>query len=243
MLEFPSVAHFTVLALSRIGKPLSKPYRLPATTRRLSNLINDSMEVHLNKKLLSAVATLTIAFAATNASAATVISNSSLSLKPVGSSYVGLFGNLDPDQGKVAGFGYQSFTDNFTFSLPSGVRSGSASGLIGTLGFRLLRTDVDFTSVTLNGKPFNVIFEDLLGADLQLLSATPLTAGLQSLSVSGNSQRFGSYLGKLTFTPAAAAVPEPTTWAFMILGFGMVGGMMRRRTITSIFGERKRQPA
>lgn len=28
----------------------------------------------------------------------------------------------------------------------------------------------------------------------------------------------------------AAAVPEPSTWALMIVGFGMVGGAMRRRT-------------
>ena len=29
--------------------------------------------------------------------------------------------------------------------------------------------------------------------------------------------------------PVFAGVPEPTTWALMILGFGMVGGAMRRR--------------
>lgn len=32
-----------------------------------------------------------------------------------------------------------------------------------------------------------------------------------------------------SLNPAAAAVPEPATWAFMIVGFGAVGGMMRRR--------------
>jgi hypothetical protein len=41
----------------------------------------------------------------------------------------------------------------------------------------------------------------------------------------------------------AAAVPEPASWAMMITGFGLVGGMMRRRTITSVVGARKRQPA
>ena len=29
--------------------------------------------------------------------------------------------------------------------------------------------------------------------------------------------------------PAAAAVPEPATWAMFISGFGLVGGVMRRR--------------
>lgn len=33
--------------------------------------------------------------------------------------------------------------------------------------------------------------------------------------------------------PLAAAVPEPGTWAMLILGFGAVGGAMRRRTVTA----------
>ncbi|MES2753738.1 MAG: PEPxxWA-CTERM sorting domain-containing protein [Pseudomonadota bacterium] len=32
-----------------------------------------------------------------------------------------------------------------------------------------------------------------------------------------------------TFAPAVAAVPEPATWGLMILGFGAVGGVLRRR--------------
>lgn len=31
------------------------------------------------------------------------------------------------------------------------------------------------------------------------------------------------------FTPTLAAVPEPATWAMMICGFGMAGGLLRRR--------------
>ena len=35
----------------------------------------------------------------------------------------------------------------------------------------------------------------------------------------------------INYTPVdvAAAVPEPTTWAMMIMGFGLVGSAMRRR--------------
>ncbi|PZO86692.1 MAG: hypothetical protein DI623_16060, partial [Sphingomonas sanxanigenens] len=32
-----------------------------------------------------------------------------------------------------------------------------------------------------------------------------------------------------------SAVPEPTTWAMLIAGFGMVGGAMRRRRTTVAF--------
>ena len=32
------------------------------------------------------------------------------------------------------------------------------------------------------------------------------------------------------FFSAAGGVPEPTTWAFMIMGFGAIGGAMLHRT-------------
>jgi hypothetical protein len=35
----------------------------------------------------------------------------------------------------------------------------------------------------------------------------------------------GTFGGTLTF----AAVPEPATWALLILGFGLVGGALRRK--------------
>lgn len=35
-----------------------------------------------------------------------------------------------------------------------------------------------------------------------------------------------------TFQPIGGAVPEPATWAMLILGFGLVGGALRRRTAT-----------
>ena len=38
----------------------------------------------------------------------------------------------------------------------------------------------------------------------------------------------------IDITPAAAAVPEPVTWALLIAGFGMVGvGMRRRRPVAA----------
>jgi hypothetical protein len=43
-------------------------------------------------------------------------------------------------------------------------------------------------------------------------------------------RNFGSNMDTLSVASAAVgAVPEPGTWAMMILGFGMVGGAMRRR--------------
>ena len=39
----------------------------------------------------------------------------------------------------------------------------------------------------------------------------------------------GAYTLTYDYTAAVAAVPEPATWALMLVGIGMVGGSMRRR--------------
>jgi len=38
----------------------------------------------------------------------------------------------------------------------------------------------------------------------------------------------------ITFFDTGSAVPEPTTWALMILGFGVIGGVMRRKQRQSV---------
>lgn len=69
-------------------------------------------------------------------------------------------------------------------------------------------------------------------ATQQLLSNVPLsTANFYKITVSGQGNAAGSlYSGNLS----ATAVPEPATWAMMLVGFGAVGFGMRRR--------RKEQP-
>ena len=47
-----------------------------------------------------------------------------------------------------------------------------------------------------------------------------------------NTQGAGLLTGLVTASssPVAAAVPEPATWAMMLIGFGAAGFGMRRRT-------------
>jgi hypothetical protein len=53
---------------------------------------------------------------------------------------------------------------------------------------------------------------------------------VNQIVVSGVSRGQGSYGGNATFTPTATpGVPEPSTWAMMLIGFGAVGFAMRRR--------------
>ena len=40
----------------------------------------------------------------------------------------------------------------------------------------------------------------------------------------------GNNLAVISMAPTVAGVPEPATWAMLILGFGVVGGAMRRRS-------------
>jgi hypothetical protein len=57
-------------------------------------------------------------------------------------------------------------------------------------------------------------------------SGVLLSAGANSISVSGISRGNGSYGGSIAFTPS---VPETATWGMMILGFVGMGAVMRYR--------------
>ena len=52
-----------------------------------------------------------------------------------------------------------------------------------------------------------------------------LPAGAHQILVRGSAGENGAYTGLLSL----ASVPEPATWALMILGFGMTGAALRRR--------------
>jgi hypothetical protein len=46
--------------------------------------------------------------------------------------------------------------------------------------------------------------------------------------------RNGNYGGDSTALSFSAAVPEPATWGMMLVGFGMVGAVLRRRTARTV---------
>ena len=130
----------------------------------------------------------------------------------------GTFGNATVTPG--------SFTDVFNFMTPEGYNLASAT-ISSVMTGNDPATNIDFSSVTLNGTSFNIIqtgtveFRDLLNKAL-----TP--GGNNVLSVAGTAGSSASYSGTLSFS-SMAAVPEPATWAMMLLGFGAVGFSMRRR--------------
>jgi len=112
------------------------------------------------------------------------------------------------------------FLDIFTFTTPTAGRVSITlnSAISGPL------TDVNFRNrhVTINGTPLVTLSKGV--TELWQIVHQPVGMGLQTLSIEGSAQRLGTYSGNIVFD-----VPEPATWALMILGMGAVGFAMRRR--------------
>lgn len=170
----------------------------------------------MKKMMIAAIAAAT-AFTAAPASAATLVT---LSLQ--NGALVGVFGNS---------FLRGSGTDDYTFDLSS---AGNLFASANSLDVIFIPDALDFTSVTLNGKDFDIISTGTLE---RRTITQAVNAGTQLLSVGyANGQGLSSYAGRLEFRPTAA-VPEPATWAMMLVGFGMVAGAARyrRRSTTATY--------
>lgn len=126
-----------------------------------------------------------------------------------------------------------SFSDTTTFVTPAGynlVGGTLTSGPAQTPGQDIFFGPLGMlTGVTLNGQMFNLLATGL--TEFATLSPISLTPGAtNTLIVSGmvGQSGAGSYAGTLTFGQAPA-VPEPATWATMLLGLGATGWLLRRK--------------
>jgi hypothetical protein len=113
-----------------------------------------------------------------------------------------------------------SFTDTWNFTLPSGLSSATISSILTANS-----NNVNFTTVTLDGVP--LIVDSTGSFESRHILNVPITSGPQTLVVTGSlgaGTGTGAYGGVISFSPA---VPEPATWALMILGVGLAGGAIR----------------
>jgi hypothetical protein len=172
----------------------------------------------MRKLLLAAAGAMALVGAATAASAATTVTSTNPSpaiLTPPASA---AFSSV------LSGSG--TFTDSFMFTIAGG--PGVTDAQLSTL---LLNgsQDVHFTSITLDGMSVFTQTSVSPGAPETWAILTPiyLLTGNHWINVEGNLVGpTGSYSGTINVQPA---VPEPATWAMMMLGFGAMGLAMRRR--------------
>ena len=118
-----------------------------------------------------------------------------------------------------------SFTDHYSFSISA--LGNVTGGLVDFLVFQW--NDVNLSSVAVSGSGYSKIDSSLADG----FSFTGLSAGTYDLAVSGyldRRQPFGGYLGAISSTATVAApVPEPETYAMLMLGLAGVGFAARRR--------------
>ena len=85
----------------------------------------------------------------------------------------------------------------------------------------------DFVVTGVDATAFSTGFSNL--GDFQLFFNVGSTAytGLATVVDAGHR------ISAISFSPVAAAVPEPAMWAMMVLGFGLIGGAARYRRPTA----------
>lgn len=122
-----------------------------------------------------------------------------------------------------------AINDTFLFRID---KNGVGSGGLQT-SFSSTNTLLTITDLIINGVSYaSAITKTSAGTSVNVNGITIDKGALNIIKVIGSfkpSPRGGqaNYTGNLTFT---AAVPEASTWAMMMLGFGFAGFAMRRRS-------------
>jgi hypothetical protein len=179
----------------------------------------------------TALASGSIASAAVTVNAGTVVNlndpNPSTSVATAGGDTTINFG-FNPI---VNAEGTNSFSSSFTISDPlAGIYS--ISGDTSTPGVIFSNTSNLTCIASVMGCTVGTVYNLIIGTTPSGFSAfglplTNLAAGDYRLTINGISPNSGSFTGNVRIT--TGAVPEPGTWALMLLGFGAVGLAMRRK--------------
>jgi hypothetical protein len=145
--------------------------------------------------------------------------------------------DLGPDGSFTQGFADSNLASPFLETVSFTTSTfGTLSLFVGTIAaFDGSVNDLDFTNVFLSGTGLvgNVAVPQTMGEPIEQRGLAGLNVGPGNfvLTVQGTpGSQNGSFAGTVAFA-AASAVPEPSTWAMMLIGFGAVGYSMRRRKV------------
>ncbi len=136
--------------------------------------------------------------------------------------------------------GATTLTSTSFASKTTGLITTSGSSLIDGLVISVLGTPVTIDASALVNAPVNDYLVNVGGLQIIANYQTAILEGTDrigtqtsALAVLLNKFGYGTggglLNGEILIANSAAAVPEPATWAMMILGFGLVGAMARRR--------------
>lgn len=120
-----------------------------------------------------------------------------------------------------------TFQDNFVINLTNSSLTNGSLITVSLAG----GNNIDFTCPTCTVRLDSNLFTLMSTGPVDMFTLNPTLLGIgnHTLTVIGNivAGPTASYSGTINFN--TAPVPEPSTWAMMLLGFGATGLMLRRR--------------
>ena len=133
--------------------------------------------------------------------------------------------------------GADPICNNYTFAKPTTLLASGLAITLNELG------GSSYNPVAFNGINFsNLLFDDgslltgySLSTNLAGLDASRIAFTSNSISFNGQGLAFlnSPYFITLNLLTSTSAVPEPSTWAMMLMGFGGLGFQLRRKRKTA----------
>lgn len=129
-----------------------------------------------------------------------------------------------------------AFTSQFSFTSPAGYDLASVT-LSTNYSDSNLNENIDFTGGSLNGSTLTLLNSGGQ-SEFAFVNNVPLLSGTNAntLTVTGNAgpgsealPLNAAFSGVFTFAQRSPTVPEPATWAMMLVGFGAAGYSLRRK--------------